>query len=209
MAKIIAVLGAKGGTGKTTISHMLGHGFGLLDTNCIVLLTDQRRRLMPSKNRRYLPFDARNPNNYDGIKEMLDAMIDTVAVVDGGGNRPDVDAIFNQEADLTLLPFRDGLEDIDTVRQDLERLEGSYAIPSQWPTAKWRRETVEERVDQYLADFKDRILAPISFMPALDLLLVPDLRDSLPTKLNNACRAVVDPLFEMEWSRGLPASRVV
>jgi cellulose biosynthesis protein BcsQ len=29
MAHIISVLGNKGGTGKTTISHLLGHGFGM------------------------------------------------------------------------------------------------------------------------------------------------------------------------------------
>ena len=43
MAQIICVLGNKSGTGKTTISHMLGQGLGLLGLRTVVAVTDETR----------------------------------------------------------------------------------------------------------------------------------------------------------------------
>ena len=43
MAKIICVLGNKGGTGKTTLSHMLCQGLGLLGHRAACILTDVSR----------------------------------------------------------------------------------------------------------------------------------------------------------------------
>ena len=43
MAEIICVIGNKGGTGKTTLSHMLCQGLGLLGQRAACVLTDTSR----------------------------------------------------------------------------------------------------------------------------------------------------------------------
>ena len=43
MAEIICVIGNKGGTGKTTLSHMLCQGLGLLGQRSVCVLTDTHR----------------------------------------------------------------------------------------------------------------------------------------------------------------------
>ncbi|OYY40842.1 MAG: hypothetical protein B7Y56_15615 [Gallionellales bacterium 35-53-114] len=43
VGKLICVIGNKGGTGKTSITHMLCHGFGLLGMRSIAVLTDTSR----------------------------------------------------------------------------------------------------------------------------------------------------------------------
>ena len=40
MSRIICIIGNKGGTGKTTLSHMLCQGFGLLGQRSACVLTD-------------------------------------------------------------------------------------------------------------------------------------------------------------------------
>lgn len=60
MAQIICVIGNKGGTGKTTLSHMLGHGLGLLDRRSVVVLTDPLRLPLQKNGRRYSTADARH-----------------------------------------------------------------------------------------------------------------------------------------------------
>ena len=65
----------------------------------------------------------------------------TVAVIDGGGGRPEVDVILSQVADLTILPFMQSQTDIRVVRVDLDRLPGAVGLPNRWPTSKWARPT--------------------------------------------------------------------
>ena len=43
MAEIVCVIGNKGGTGKTTMSHMLCQGLGLLGQRAVCVLTDPCR----------------------------------------------------------------------------------------------------------------------------------------------------------------------
>ena len=60
MADIISVIGNKGGTGKTTISHMLAHGVALLGHRSVCVLTDACREPLDPANRNYLIADARS-----------------------------------------------------------------------------------------------------------------------------------------------------
>ena len=53
MAEIICVIGNKGGTGKTTLSHMLCQGLGLLGQRAACVLTDTSREPLIPAGRRY------------------------------------------------------------------------------------------------------------------------------------------------------------
>ncbi len=47
MAEIICIIGNKGGTGKTTLSHMLAQGLGLMGHKSACVLTDTAPRPTP------------------------------------------------------------------------------------------------------------------------------------------------------------------
>ena len=58
MAEIVCIIGNKGGTGKTTLSHMLCQGLGLLGQRSVCVLTDTQREPLDPEGRRYLVADA-------------------------------------------------------------------------------------------------------------------------------------------------------
>lgn len=196
MAEIICVIGNKGGTGKTTCSHMLGQGLGLLGYRAVVVLTDIDRALLSKANRRYLTADARTPELLAKVIAKLQGLNGWVGVIDGGGSRTEHDTKLYNLANLVLLPFRDSHEDIRTVIRDLDRFPNSYAIPSQWPTNHWQRESSQRSVEQLLSDYRDRLLEPIVSISSSKLLLQENLPDDVPTALSNACRAVAGQVLE-------------
>ena len=196
MAEIVCVIGNKGGTGKTTVSHMLGQGLGLLGHRVAVLVTDTGRQLLSRANRRYLTVDARSPELMRKMVDKLETLNGWIGVVDGGGSRTERDRRFAEIADLVLLPFRDSPEDIRTVIQDLERLPGALALPSQWPTNPWQRDAADRLIEDMLAAYRDRLLAPVPSVSSSKLLLRGELPEELPTVLNNACRGIAWQVVE-------------
>lgn len=190
MAQIIGVLGNKGGTGKTTISHMLGHGFGLLGVRAAVAVTDATREPLSRADRRYLPVDARRPDQLARIATTLAGIDGWVGIIDGGGGRPDFDHRLAAMSALVLLPFRDSHEDLRTVRRDLERLPRAYAVPSQWPANAHARESALRALAALVDEFRDRIVAPVMAFAGTKVLLQSDLPSPLPAGLNAACRGL-------------------
>lgn len=190
MDKLICVIGNKGGTGKTSITHMLCHGFGLLGLRSIAILTDTTREPLLRNNRGYTPLDGRSPEKLEKVLAKLETMPDWIGVVDGGANRPEMDQHLYEVSQLTLLPFRDSHEDIRTVRQDLEMFTTAYGIPSQWPTNPWQQMAAEHTLDNLMQDFRPRLLDPVYTVSSSKLLLESQLPNDLPTVLNNVCRGL-------------------
>ena len=91
MAEIVCIIGNKGGTGKTTLSHMLCQGLGLLGQRSACILTDTAREPLQPAGRRYITADARTPEALRKVVDKLRAMDDWLGVIDGGGNRTEVD----------------------------------------------------------------------------------------------------------------------
>ncbi|MFN3885126.1 MAG: hypothetical protein ACK4Q4_10255, partial [Rhodocyclaceae bacterium] len=118
-------------------------------------------------------------------------------VIDGGGNRTEMDRRLYGLADLVLLPFRDSHEDIRTVIRDLEAFPRAYAVPTQWPTNAWQREAAERTVAELLAPYRDRILDPVFSLSASKLLLQKQIPVNLPTPLTNACRAIAHQVIDL------------
>ena len=197
MADIICVIGNKGGTGKTTLSHMLCQGLGLLGQRSVCVLTDTYREPLDPADRRYLIADARSREALGKVTDKIRSLQAWLGVIDGGGNRTEMDKRLYGVADLVLLPFRDSHEDIRTVIRDLEMLPRAYAIPTQWPTNAWQRETAEKAVAELLAPYRDRILDPVFSLSASKQLLQKNIPATLPTPLANACRAVAHQVVDL------------
>ncbi len=207
MADIICIIGNKGGTGKTTLSHMLCQGLGLLGQRSVCVLTDTYREPLDPTDRRYLIADARSREALGKVTDKIRSLQAWLGVIDGGGNRTEMDRRLYGMADLVLLPFRDSHEDIRTVIRDLEMLPRAYAIPTQWPTNAWQRDAAEKAVTELLAPYRDRILDPVFSLSASKQLLQKHIPASLPTPLANACRAVahqVVDLLQLPLDEGMP-----
>ena len=197
MSRIICVIGNKGGTGKTTLSHMLCQGFGLLGQRSACVLTDSAREPLSPDGRRYVTADARTPEALHKVVGKLRTMQGWIGVIDGGGNRAEVDRTLDSLCDIVLLPFRDSHEDLRTVLHDLEAFPHAYALPSQWPTNAWQRDAADRNVAQLLGDYKDRLLHPVASLSASKLLLQKQIPDSLPSNLGNACRGLARQVLEI------------
>jgi chromosome partitioning protein len=197
MADIICIIGNKGGTGKTTLSHLLCQGMGLLGQRSVCVLTDSHREPLAQSGRRYLLADARSRETLAKVVDKIRSLNAWMGVIDGGGNRTEMDRKLYGLADLVLLPFRDSHEDIRTVIRDLEMFPRAYAIPSQWPTNPWQREAAEKTIADMLAPFHDRILAPVYSLAASKLLLQVQLPSPLPTPLANACRSAAHQVLDL------------
>jgi chromosome partitioning protein len=197
MADIICVIGNKGGTGKTTLSHMLCQGMGLLGQRSVCVLTDTHREPLAPAGRRYLVADARSRDALARVVEKIRSLNAWMGVIDGGGNRTEIDRRLYGLADLVLLPFRDSQEDIRTVIRDLEMFPRAYAIPNQWPTNAWAREAAERLVQEMLPAYHDRILDPTYALGASKLLLQKHIPPMLPTPLANACRSAAHQVLDL------------
>jgi len=197
MADIICVIGNKGGTGKTTLSHMLSHGLGLLGQRSVCVLTDTYREPLDPTGRRYLVADARSREALGKVTDKIRSLKSWLGVIDGGGNRTEMDRRLYGLADLVLLPFRDSHEDIRTVIRDLEMFPRAYAIPTQWPTNAWQKDAAEKTVQEMLAPYKDRILDPVYALSGSKVLLQKQVPGTIPSALNNACRGAARQILDL------------
>lgn len=197
MAQIICIIGNKGGTGKTTLSHLLAHGLGLFGKYTVAVLTDIERKPLSRVGRNYLPFDARQTENLERVVRKLRSVGNWYGVIDGGGNRPQMDATLAGLADLVLLPFRDSHEDLRTLAQDLDRFPHAYALPSQWPSNPWQLQAATRAVEHLLARHRDRLLEPVHAQSATKLLLQNEVPAQLPAALNNTARMLALQVMEL------------
>ena len=197
LKKLICVIGNKGGTGKTSITHMMCHGFGLLGLRSIAVLTDPLRDPLFRADRGYTPLDGRTPDKLEKILEKLESMPEWIGVIDGGANRPEMDKQLYGISSLTLLPFRESHEDIRAVRHDMELYPEAYGIPSQWPTNPWQQMAAENTLDKLMQDFRSRLLDPVYSVSSSKLLLENQIPHELPTVLNNVSRRLAKQVLEI------------
>ena len=176
---------------------MLCQGMGLLGQRSVCVLTDTHREPLDPTERRYLIADARSREALNKVVDKVRGLKAWLGVIDGGGNRTEMDRRLYGMADLVLLPFRDSHEDIRTVIRDLQMFPRAYAIPMQWPTNVWQREAAERAVVELLAPYRDRILDPVFSLSASKFLLQKTLPTGLPTPLANACRAMAHQVIEL------------
>src|SRR5581483_521774 len=134
MSSIVVLIGgAKGGSTKTTTSHSVCLGASLHNVPAVCVVTDPERKVR-GEGRPYGVLDGRLPDQLARILTLSkDLMSHGWTIVDGAGNRPEVDKVVSEVADLVVIPFRPSEEDVDTVGKDLNRLPNAFAWPSAWP----------------------------------------------------------------------------
>lgn len=175
---------------------MLCHGLGLLGKRSIAILTDTSREPLFRDDRGYTPLDGRTPEQLEKIISKLETMPEWLGVIDGGGNRPEMDEKLYKMSELVLLPFRDSHEDIRTVRNDLDNFPEAYGLPSQWPTNPWQQMAAEHTLDELMQDYRPRLLNPVYSVSASKLLLQSQMPLNLPTVLNNICRGLARQVLD-------------
>jgi hypothetical protein len=196
MDRLICIIGNKGGTGKTSITHMLCHGLGLLGKRSIAVMTDTFREPVSRENRLYTPLDGRSPEKFEKIIAKLESMPDWYGVIDGVANDPEMDKQLYEMSGLVLLPFRDSHEDIRTVRNDLDNYSRAFGLPSQWPTNPWQQMAAERTLDELMQDYRSRLLDPVYAVSSSKLLLHTQIPHELPTVLGNVCRGLAWQVLE-------------
>ncbi len=172
MAKIIAFAGTKGGTGKSTLSHLVAHGAGSLPRPIptVVLTTDPEDALTEG-DRRYVVVDGRSPQLLADQLERLSAMERLLVIVDGVANRADVDRVLAELADLVVIPFGPSDQDGARAAASLAAMPGAVGLPNRWPT----HPGVAKRARKWLAMVPaSRRLPEFRAIPRLDALLSRD-----------------------------------
>lgn len=172
MAKVVAFAGSKGGTGKSTLSHLAAHGAGSLPRPipAVVVTTDPEDTLAEGE-RRYVVVDGRSPELLANQLHRLLSIERLLVFVDGVANRADVDRVLADIADLVLVPFGPSAQDGARAVANLATLPTAVAVPNRWPT----HPGVAKRARQWLnAVPTARRLPPLRAIPRLDGLLGPD-----------------------------------
>lgn len=193
MAKVIVLAGDKGGSGKTTSSHAIAHGLAMHGIRAFHISTDARREILPSENRRYATLDGRDPATLGVILDKLAPVDDVVALIDGGGGRPDIDAVLSRAADLTILPFMQSQTDLRVIRVDLGRLPEGVGLPNRWPTQRWARDMADRELAEELGPYVHRLMSPVPEINGYVSLL----RDTgAVAKINPTCKALALRVLE-------------
>jgi chromosome partitioning protein len=190
MAMLVSIVGAKGGTGKTTLTHMLCYGLGLLGERTVCVMTDPGREPPPPGSLPYVFADGREAAARSKILNALRSREDWYGVIDGGANSMGTDEELAAISDLVFVPFRDSAEDMRVACRDLERLPHALALPSQWPTNRWQFQAAQNLLESIPAHLQARVVAPVFALSSSKLLLQTPPPVHFPTPVNNACRAI-------------------
>jgi chromosome partitioning protein len=177
MSKLVYVGGGKGGTTKSTTSHMLCLGAVLCGQPAAYALTDPTRQLK-AEGRPYGVLDGRDPVQLAHIIKASQSTLNGWLIIDGGGNRPDFDKAMSAEVGLCLLPFRDSEEDLESVARDLQAMPNAMAWPAAWPTNRHAADAAQRYIDALTRAFPLRIVSP-------PLHFINSAKELLDAKLGN------------------------
>jgi chromosome partitioning protein len=189
MAKIIAFAGTKGGTGKSTLSHLVAHGAGSLARSIptVVLTTDPEDELTEG-DRRYVVLDGRSPQLLADQLQRLSAIDRLLVVIDGVANRADVDRILAEIVDLVIIPFGPSAQDGARAAASLAAMPGAVGLPNRWPT----HPGVAKRARRWLEMVPaGRRLPEFRAIPRLDALLSRDSYGEIAYEIAAPARGLV------------------
>lgn len=188
--KIVAFFGRKGGTGKSTLSHLLAYGASLHGLPALVIHTDDRE---PEKHigRPYHYFDGRDPKKLYAALERAKAAPRGLAVIDGAGNRPAIAEVLAKGVDLVMIPCGIGGQDAPMTIADLTVLPGAWVVLNRWPTLP--KHPRRAKAEAYIAPLpRERILCRLGESAAADRLTESDTDEhpwtTPPFRVTNAAR---------------------
>ena len=200
----VAIITNKGGVGKTTLCHLLAIGAVWRNVPAYMFHTDNREP-MATEKRPYAYIDGRDPDKLSTvISSLLDS--DGVIVVDGGGNRPEIDTWLAEHMDLVLIPVMADTESVNLAIETMERLEGQgmtnarYILNMVSPNEKARLYDFEHFFNRLDAS---KIAGQVKRMDAVKRLSMPDSAEkpfqTPPSNVNNLSRTlwqIVDETLE-------------
>lgn len=136
---VISFLSHKGGGGKTTSSHLAAHGLALTGAVVFHAATDSIRTIKASEPRLYNCYPAKTDDELKWTIERFSKVPDSTdrelyLIIDGGANKYKLDEALAPISDLVLIPVKDSSDDYEACVLDLQRLPGSFALRTAWPS---------------------------------------------------------------------------
>ncbi len=183
--KTIAILGSKGGTGKSSLAHCLAYGAHLMGTPSAMVHTDQRPPVKGLRPYEYLDASA----NYSLVTQLIRDRSgeDGMMVIDGAGNRPHVDLWVTRSVDLVLIPVTTSAEDVRCALNDLSRFANPKArlVVNRWPSNRLVRLVVQRYAERLP---ESRVVARLPEVGAVRQFLDDGEWRKPSTRVNNLCR---------------------
>ncbi|WP_267361014.1 MULTISPECIES: hypothetical protein [unclassified Methylobacterium] len=173
--KTVAVLGRKGGSAKTVTAHTICLGAHLMAAPAAYVLTDPEREVR-SAGRPYAVLDGRLPEQLELIFTSSQQNLNGWLVIDGGGNRPAWDIEIGKLANLTLVPFRPSMDDIDMATKTMNDIPNAVAWPCAWPTNPLAIAAARPFIERMQKAFPLRVIEPaLPFVNSVYELVAEDL----------------------------------
>lgn len=196
MAKVIKLLSEKGGTGKSTIAHLVGHGLGSLPRpiDALVITADPDDEVL-ADSRRYFVGDGRDHAALPALLDRLQPRDRLVVIIDAPAGR-DLDDL---PADLTILPFTPAHHDAQRAARQIAVLPetgvGVLVLPNRWPSHPARRKAAEKLLDQFPTG---RIMSPLDTLGPVADLLSPALYGRVASPLSRPAQTLaLEVLFRL------------
>jgi chromosome partitioning protein len=187
MAKLVGLLSEKGGSGKSSLAHLMAHGLGSLPhaIDAVVIVTDPLDAVHKI-NRRYFVADGRDHAKLPALLKKLDQRDDLVIIVDGAAGRIAVDEALSKQADLILIPFTAAFHDVERAVRHMERLPDAVGVPNRWPT----HPATKAHANKLLAMLPaDRLLPSVPAIAKVADLLNPQEYSRAATSLSRPAQA--------------------
>lgn len=196
MTNIVFISGQKGGSGKSTTSHLFCLGAILSGQPAAYVLTDPQRTPR-AEGRPYGVIDARLPAMLAQVIQSSTATGNGWLCIDGGGNRQAFDEEMSTIAGLTIVPFGDTHESLEAAAKDLARLQNAYALPAAWPANKKAQEASQWLIEGLEKVHPGRVIMPPSvFVHSCNELLSETL-DNPSTPVRSLARRIFDNVSEL------------
>lgn len=199
MAKIIYIGGIKGGSGKTTCSHLLSAGLALLSRS-VALVTTDNRDMLSSEGRPYNILDGREAKK---LAELVNAAVtttdsDAYLVIDGGATRfGEFDKTLSKHAALVLVPWTSDPEAMKLASIYCTEHPHAYALPNRWTTNSMAAKADEFLLKQFDAVLPGRVMPPVPDTRGSAMLLEHEITaKDINTRTRNVARALAINVLE-------------
>lgn len=189
--KTVAIMSRKGGSGKTTIAHLLCLGAVWNDVPAFLFHTDDREPIK-TVGRPYDYIDGRDIdkliNYYNYLQSNLG--VPGLVVIDSGGNRPKFDAWISLHVDFVVVPVQLDAEDIAVaLKHGTDLLENGADVRYLINRCPIRLSSYDKKLISSIPS--DKIVGRLGEVRASRLLRDSDIDDGFntpSTPVNNAAR---------------------
>ncbi|MCX9156500.1 hypothetical protein OPU71_10240 [Niveibacterium sp. 24ML] len=174
------------------------------------VLTDDRE-VFPDAQRPYRVRDGRDPRELERFVNLMLKLNREqpdhrcVLVIDGGGNRTEIDDWLSSVSTLCVLPADPSFESVKRVWRDAERMPSAVILPNRWPTNSFAAQADKPLLEVLHQEFPGRVLEPLPSMHAVNKLLAADFT-ALDSGQRTFCRAVADRVYHTARARSAGSS---